>query len=122
MLPGYSVCNFRHDTRAERERKVLAHSRLYSVRGSENSRRQRIVVGNVELRRSSYMDIRDKSSDMARVGILKCGALFRSASASSVSRVMLEDTKRRRGEMRRRGDRRGARNRDCANGSNRICH
>jgi len=80
MLPGYSVCNFRHDTRAERERKVLAHSRLCSVRGSENSRRQRIVVGNVELRRSSYMDIRDKSSDMARVGILKCGAtLFRSA-------------------------------------------
>lgn len=111
-----------HEARAAD--KFLSHSRLCSVRGSKNSRRRarRIVIGNAELRRSSYMDIRDKSSDMARVGILKCGALFRSASASSVSRVMLENTKRRRRKMRRRGDRRDARNRDCANGSNRICH
>lgn len=50
------------------------------------------------------MDMRDKSADAARVGILKCGALFRSTSAraSSVSRVMLEDTKGRKGRRRRR--------------------
>ena len=39
------------------------------------------------------MDMRDKSSDVARVGILKCDALFRFTSACSVSRgYMLEDT------------------------------
>lgn len=61
----------------------------------------RIVVGKSEPRGSSYMDTRDMSSDVARVGIPKRGALFRSASASSVSRVMLGDTTRRR----RRGQR-----------------
>lgn len=80
-------------------------------------RGRRIVVGKTEPRRPSYMDTRDMSSDVARVGIPKCGALFRSASASSVSRVTLGDEVERGG-----GGGRDARSRDCANGSNRICH
>lgn len=48
------------------------------------------------------MDMRDKSADAARVGILKRGALFRSTFTSSVSRVMLEDAKGTRGRRRTR--------------------
>jgi len=46
-------------------------------------------------------------------------ALFRSAFISSVSRVMLEDMRRREDEA---GGGRSACSRDCANESNRICH
>lgn len=67
------------------------------------------------------MDTRDVLSDAARVGIPKCDALFRSASASSVSHVMLGDPRRVEDDAEGEG-RRGARSRDCANGSNRICH
>ncbi|KYN06296.1 hypothetical protein ALC62_02788 [Cyphomyrmex costatus] len=104
---------------------VRAHSRFYSIRtrGSENSslfwRGRRIVVGKSEPWRPSYMDTRDMSSDVARVGIPKRGALFRSAFASSVSHVMLGDMRRREDEA---GGGRGVGSRDCANGSNRIYH
>lgn len=67
------------------------------------------------------MDTRDASSDVARVGIPKCDALFRSASASSVSHVTLGDTRSGEDGAEEKEDR-GARSRDCANGSNRICH
>lgn len=64
--------------------------------GSENSspfwRGERILVGRTEPRRP-HIWIRGTCRAMARVGIPKCDALFRSASASSVSRVMLGDTR-----------------------------